>query len=144
MRGTNIMKQKRHFIETDIKAIRTSHAKIHKGLKDVATWQMNHEKEDSKRFQEIGDAIKALPSEETITSAIAISVQKTVNGKIDDVKTHLTEQDKNMELLSKKIKPFDGFRSYIVETAKIIMYVGGLALSVTAIIELLRLMHIIS
>lgn len=119
-------------------------------LKKINLWQKKHGKEDELRFKEIIDLVAALPTEESITNAVANSVQKTVNGKIDgikqdikDVKMHLTDQDMNLEALSKKIRPFDQAKTWVREFAQIIMYVGGLCLAITAILGFLHYAGII-
>ena len=130
-------------IENDLKSIRKHHTTTNKKLKVISDWQTNHEKEDNKHFKEINNAIKELPNTVLMAKAVQDAVQTTVNGKIDAIARHLTEQDANLEILSKKIKPFDGFRSYLIESARIIMYCGGLAIAIAGIMELLKMMGII-
>lgn len=130
-------------LEKNVIAIKKAHTQTNKVLKEISKWQINHEKEDSKRFQDIADSIAKLPSEQTITDAVAASVKVTVNGKIDAVKLHLDEQDAQMTIISNKIKPIDGARTWLKETAQIIVYLGTFALAITGIVELLHLIGII-
>lgn len=114
-----------------------------KSLKKISAWQVKHGKDDDRRFEDITKSLAKLPTQDVITDAIEQSIKTTVNGKIDKIALHLTEQDKNMEALSKKIRPFDQAKTWIKELAQVIMYVGGLAIAIGGIIELLRLMHVI-
>jgi hypothetical protein len=114
-----------------------------KALSNILEWQIAHEKEDATRFKEIGDAIAKLPDTNAVAKAVADSVKVTVNGKIDAVKTHLDQQDVALEALSKKIRPLDSAKTWLQEAARVVMYVGGIAISIAGIIELLKMMGII-
>ena len=131
-------------LEENIKQILKHRVATNKSLKDIASWQVQHGKDDDARFKKIEDAISELPSVTVITVAVQDAVQKTVNGKIDKIALHLTEQDENLAALSKKIKPFDQTRTWLKEAANIVLYIGGLAIAIGGIIELLRLMKVIN
>lgn len=87
--------------------------------------------------------LETLPTAEFIAKKIEDTIKITVNGKIDDVKLHLTKQDENLKALSDKIKPIDGARNWLAETGKIVLYLGALALAVGGILELLKFIGII-
>ena len=116
-----------------------------KALKAIAKWQIKHEKSNNESFNKITEAVKELPSVASVLLAktVADTIQKTVNGKIDGISNHLMEQDKAIESLGKKIRPFDTTRTWIRETAQGVFYLGTFCLSVGAIIELLKWMRII-
>jgi hypothetical protein len=137
-------------IEADIKTIKRHHLKTNKSLRDISAWQtrdeawrIQHEKSDTKQFKEISAMLETLPTAEFIAKKIEDTIKITVNGKIDDVKLHLTKQDENLKALSDKIKPIDGARNWLAETGKIVLYLGALALAVGGILELLKFIGII-
>jgi len=73
-----------------------------------------------------------------------------INVKLGTMEKHmqsLCETQKKiqqaLDVISAKIKPLDETRHWFKELARGIMYVGGLALSIAAIIELLRMMGVI-
>jgi hypothetical protein len=131
-------------IETDLKSIKKHHSKTDKVLKKLSAWQMHHEKEDATRFGEMTKLLEDLPTEKMITDAVGKKVDITINGNLRDIKMHLTQQDKNLEEISKKIKPFDQTRTWFYETGKAILYIGALAIATGAIIELLILIHVLN
>lgn len=133
------MRERSIMIENDIQGIKKSHLKTSKILKNIQTWQIEHEKADQASFKQIQDAIKEIPSALFIQNAVADSVKVTVNGKIDKIADHLVEQDRNLEALSKKIKPLDSARTWFQELGRVIVYVGGISLALAAIIELVKL-----
>lgn len=116
-----------------------------KAIKAIAKWQVKHGKSNNESFNKITEAVKELPSVASVLLAktVADTIQKTVNGKIDGISNHLMEQDKAIESLGKKIRPFDTTRTWIRETAQGIFYLGTFCLSIAAIIELLKWMRII-
>lgn len=130
-------------IEADLKHIKKRSTTTSKAIKHIAAWQKNHEKDNATQFKEISTLITKLPTEESITNTIISSIQKTVNGKIDDVKIHLTQQDKDIEALSNKIKPIDGARTWLRETGQIVIYIGTFSLSIGAVIEILKYIGVI-
>lgn len=130
---------------------------IEQNIEAIKKWQVKHEKSDTLNFKSIRDLIAALPTEESIKDAIAASVKITVNGKIDAVSgkvdmvgEHLKRQDAAqaeqaiaIQDLSKKIRPFDQAKNWVRELAQVILYVGGLAIAVAGIVELLKLFHVV-
>lgn len=130
-------------IERNIRSLKESHTKINKSLRQISAWQVQHQKEDFTNFDKLEKAISKLPSEDLIKQTITETIKVVVNGKIDDVKAHLVKQDTNLETLSAKINPIDGFRHWLVMAANAIMYIGGIALAIAAIVELLKLMGVL-
>jgi hypothetical protein len=124
-------------IEKDLQNLKKSHTKSNKVLREISAWQGRHEKDDNVRFGKIEDAIKLLPTAKFIATKIEDAVKVTVNGKIDKIAIHLTEQDKNMEDFRNSLKPWDTTRNWLYETGKIILYIGGVATAVYAIIKLI-------
>ena len=116
---------------------------IEENIEAIKKWQVAHEKKDRADFKAIHKSLAGLPDTVAMAKAVADSVQTTVNGKIDKIAAHLTEQDVNLAALSKKIKPFDQTRTWLREAANIVLYIGGLAIAIGGIIELLRLMIIL-
>ena len=126
-------------IEKNIQDIKKAHLRTGKTLKVISNWQKHHEKDDLANFTAIKESIALLPTVEIITEAVQDAVQTKVNGKIDKISEHLTEQDVNMGILAKKIKPFDGAKAWANETVKVILYLGGLAVAIIAIVEALKM-----
>ena len=62
-----------------------------------------------------------------ITEAVRDQVKITVNGKIEDVKKHLLEQDEKLEEMSKKIDelaPFVESKNVLVGLRKFVVWVA--------------------
>ena len=130
-------------IEKNIADIKKSHSKITKTLKEISNWQIQHEKDDAKRFKEISDAISMLPTEDGLMKAVQETMRITVNGKIDKVSEHLTQQDTNLAALSAKMKPLDGLRTWVWELGKVIIGAGALAGAGWGIIQFLHALHVL-
>jgi hypothetical protein len=151
-------------IERDIKVIKErqkiSRNKTSQELKALAHRQARHEKENIKQFQVITSAISDLPTQDAITKTIQDTIKVVVNGKIDHltelvntttgkvdmVGQHLKDQDAVAEQqgtaikdLSAKIKPFDGLKNWATETVTGLLYFGGAAAAIWAIIKLFHL-----
>ncbi len=132
-------------IEKDLKSIKASHRKTSKTLKDIQSWQIQHQKLDdgvASEVSEIKEFIKKLPTTDDIKDV----VQVTVNGKVDKanksieaVLEHLKEQDKAIQEVSAKIKPLDGARNWIMTLVKVILGIGGICVAIAGIMELLSL-----
>ena len=117
---------------------------IEENIEAIKKWQVAHEKKDRADFKAIHKSLAGLPDTVAMAKAVQDAVQTTVNGKIDKIAIHLTEQDVNLATLSKKIRPFDQAKTWVKEAANIVLYIGGLAIAIAGIIELLRLMKVIN
>lgn len=136
-------------IERDIKAIKNSRTKTAQELKVFSRRLTKHDKQ----FQTLTFAIGELPTQDVITKTIQDTIKVVVNGKIDGIKAdvaevtnkvdlvgeHLKRQDAAMDVMSAKIKPFDGLKSWAMETGTGLLYFGGLAAAIWAIIKLFHL-----
>ena len=127
-------------IENDLKIIRKHHTKTNRSLKEISLWQVTHEKNDHKQFKAINNAIQKLPSQQFITDAVAESVNKTVNGKIDAVKLQLDQQDIVMKDLIKKISPVDKARTWLYETGKVLLFIGAISGALLYVLKLLKIL----
>lgn len=111
---------------------------IEENIEAIKKWQVAHEKKDRADFKAIHKSLAGLPDTVAMAKAVADSVQKTVNGNLRDIESHLGEQDKNMETLSKKVAPLDGTRKYIVMTGKVLAYILSMAIGVAAVVEIVK------
>jgi hypothetical protein len=74
-----------------------------------------------------------------IELAVKVAVELQINGNLRDIKSHLTQQDLKIEELNKKIRPISTTRNYLINTGKVILYLGGIALAIVAIIRLIHM-----
>jgi methionine synthase II (cobalamin-independent) len=135
-------------IERDIKTIKASHQKTAKSIKSIESWQVAHQKTDDANMGKIDAHFAALPTEQTITDAIAKTIQVVVNGKIDkvnasndEIKAHLTAQDAALAELSTKVRPFDNAKTWAYDLFKICVGLGTFCGAAYAFIELLKLLN---
>lgn len=98
-----------------------------------------HEARDVARFAEITESLREMVSIKNVEDAVSIAVRLTVNGKLDDIKVHLMEQDKRMKELSDKVAPIEGATTWISTLGKIILYIGALSVAVISIIKLIQI-----
>lgn len=140
-------------IEANIKKIiKTQKVTRTKTAQELKTLSRRLTKHD-KQFQTLTSSIALLPTQDVITKTIQDTIKVVVNGKIDklsgDMATanekidlvgeHLKRQDAAMDVMSAKIKPFDGLRAWATETVTGLLYFGGLAAAVWAIIKLFHI-----
>ncbi len=137
-------------IEKDIKDISKAHKKIDKTLKEISHWQIVHEKEDDVRQEQVMEIIKSLPTTELITETIERTIKVVVNGKIDDVKKHLTQQDTlqlEMQIaikdLTDKVTPLDNTKNWFWSFGKGIVYIGAISAAIVGFIKLLQALNIL-
>lgn len=122
-----------------------------------ATAQKKHLKEDAAFRKQITTTLKDLPKRDEIIKVVGDTVDSKINGKLINIKEHLDSQDevfvqaateraetqKTLLDLSAKINPIDSARSWASEFVRGILYVGGLAAAISAIVYLLTLIHIL-
>ena len=141
-------------IESDLKSIKrhqaTSRTKTAGELKGIFAWQKKHTEENNKQFNQIGDALKSLPSEDIILKSIADNIKIVVNGKIDKLQmtvdgitNHLKEQDKSIETINNKIKPVVGGLDWLSTLVRGFLWVGGVAAAAYGILRVLEMIKII-
>lgn len=142
-------------IERDIKTIKqrqkTSKTKMVQEIKSLAKRQTIHERANNKQFQAITVAIGLLPTQDVITKTIQDTIKVVVNGKIDgikndvaEVKNHLTDQDNAIKTMSDKIKPVVGGLAWLDDLVRVVSYIGGLAIAIAGIFELLKIIKVIN
>lgn len=142
-------------IEHDIKVIRKNQtltrAKSGQEFKTIDRRLSKHDKQ----FQTLNSAIGLLPTQDVITKTIQDTIKIVVNGKIDliDKKVdmvgeHLKAQDATAQTqgtaikdLSEKIAPLDGAKNWLGNLGTIIIYVGGIALALEAVIQIYQFFH---
>ena len=141
-------------IEQNIKSIRShqtsSRAKTAGEIKALTAWTVKHSKENNKQFKAIGDALRALPTQEIILESIRENIKKVVNGKIDrltidvaGVAEHLKEQDKSIETINSKIKPVVGGLDWLSTLIRAFLWLGGIAAAAYGILKVLEIIKII-
>lgn len=121
---------------------------IEKELKAQTAWHTKHQKEDTKEFTTLKKALANLPTKDDIVKTLGDTVDVKINGKLIGLKEHLDRQDETMaiaaterasfqttlEELSAKIRPLDSARTWAGDLGKVILYVGGLAAAIAAIV----------
>jgi len=109
----------------------------------ITAWQEGHQIEDRKNFGEIRDILANVATKKENEETVAKAVTKTVNGKLDKIKEHLDAQDVSSADLRAKILPLDNTRVWAMRLVSAILYLGGLAAAIAAIIYLLQQLKIL-
>lgn len=153
-------------IERDIQTIKkrqiTTRTKTAQALNTLSRRQTSHEKANIKQFQAITNAIGLLPTQEVITKTIQETIKVVVNGKIDHLQSDVTENIKKLDTmkehleaqdvvaqtqgnaikdLTNKINPLDVVKTWLSGLGTVILYVGGVAGAIAAIVGLYYLIH---
>ena len=93
--------------------------------------QQQHEIADTVRFAQ-------LPTKEDITFAVKSAVEIQINGNLREIKSHLASQDEQLKLLV----PAQKATTWLQGLGKVIMYVGGVALVIVSIEQILGIIKI--
>jgi len=100
---------------------------IEETLQQISAWQTKHESDDIRNFEEIKETMKKVADKKDIQDAVNIAVDKTINGKLDDIKKHLV-------ILEQKIDPLDKTRNWLSGLVKALAYLAAIVGSITVIL----------
>lgn len=88
------------------------------------------------RFESFTQAQNGLffDMEKRITKAVENQIKVTVNGKIDDIKGHLEDQDQTLKEMKEIIEVKNGFK----QIGKLIMWIAGVVGAIIGLIKLIK------
>ena len=125
------LKELKEMMEISIQQKSAHHSDLLKKIGSIEKWELLHEQQDDERF-------KLLPSKQDITKAVSDEIKITVNGKIDKIALHLSQQDENLAELGKKIAPIDGAKKWFGTFFKGIIYIGSIGVAIGGIVTFIQ------